>query len=245
MGVTLWRDLDKMSLIEMYLKSGWDILPFRGKQPAVQNVDEWLDRYRSIDRVLDHFDKHPDMNVGMRVRGLTIIDSDCTEIPENFCGADNFFDTLTARTARGHHFYFQHDLVVRTSVKVLDEKTDTRCEGSFVVLPPSIHPSGLKYEWHHLAPVQALPIQVRRVWRENEFRGRGSGTGFLLPHEIPEGMRNETLFRYGRSLRRQGLTAAEIAQELRQANSSRCVPRLSFAEMNRLIKHVWTYSDRR
>jgi hypothetical protein len=244
-GLSLWRDLDKMNMIEMYLKSGWDILPFRDKHPAVKNVDEWLVRHRSIDQVLDHFDKHPDMNVGMRVRGLTVIDSDRTEIPDKFCGAENFCDTLTARTARGYHFYFQRDPVVRTSVKVLDEKTDTRCDGSFVVLPPSIHPTGAVYTWHQLAPVQTLPIQVRRVWRENEFRGRGASTGFLLPHEIPEGMRNDTLFRYGRSLRRQGLTEDEVVQELRHVNSTRCVPRLGFAEIDRLIRHVWTYADRR
>lgn len=243
-GLSLWNDLDRLSLIEMYLKSDWNILPFHNKQPAIRDTDAWLARYKTIERVLEYFHQRPELNVGMRVQGLTIIDLDCQEIPEYFCRARGFMDTLTAKTAKGYHFYFKHDPVVRTSTKTLDEKTDTRCEGSFIVLPPSVHESGFVYSWDNLALVRPLPIELRRMWRGNDFQAQQNRPNLLLSYEIPEGMRNDTLFRFGRSLKKQGMTKEEIAQELNHANHSRCNPNLSFSEMDRLIKHIWTYSDR-
>jgi Bifunctional DNA primase/polymerase, N-terminal/Primase C terminal 1 (PriCT-1) len=242
--LSLWNELDRLSLIELYMKSGWSILPFHNKQPAVENVKAWLARYKSIEQVLAYFDQHPELNVGMKVQGLTVVDLDCQEIPEYFCRAGNFMDTLTAKTGKGYHFYFQRDPVVRTSTKILDKSTDTRCDGSFIVLPSSAHESGFVYSWHNLSPVQALPIQIRRLWRENNFKAQQSDREFILPYAILQGTRNDTLFRFGRSLRKQGLSLEEINCELSHINHTRCNPTLSYPELRRLLHHIWTYPDR-
>lgn len=243
-GLSLWADLDRLNLIEMYLKSGWNVIPFRGKQPAVKSVNAWLDKHQTTYQVIDYFYTHTEMNVGMRVQGLTIIDLDSQAMPDYFFRAGTFTNTLTAKTGNGYHFYFRHDPVVRTSAKTLDQYTDTRCDGSFIVLPPSVHESGSVYSWHNVEQIRALPIEIRRLWRENDFQDEQSGTKFVMPSEIPYGTRNDTLFKHGRSLRKRGMSKAQLGLELHRVNDSRCNPTMSFSEMDRLIEHIWTYRDR-
>lgn len=71
--------------------------------------------------------------------------------------------TLVARTARGWHVYAR-DTSVRTSSPW--KGLDVRAEGSMVVAPPSVHPSGLAYEFvrrhARIAPLSTLPILLER-----------------------------------------------------------------------------------
>lgn len=47
---------------------------------------------------------------------------------------------------------------------------------------------------------------------------------FTLPEIIVEGMRNDTVFRYGASLEGLGIEDAQIERRLREANAQRCIP---------------------
>ena len=50
--------------------------------------------------------------------------------------------TLTAITARGRHFYYSYpqDRSIRSSASKLARKLDTRGDGGYVIVPPSVHP---------------------------------------------------------------------------------------------------------
>jgi hypothetical protein len=203
----------------------------------------WRHRYSTSSSILDYFYSNQHLNVGLVVQGITVIDLDTKEIPDDFSRIE-FDDTLTSETGNGFQFFFQADPIIRTSAKVLSDCIDTRCNGSFVVLPPSIHKSGFQYRWVTCAGLEKLPIPVRRLWQKNYFK-QGEYRTLHLPATIPEGCRNDTLFRYGRTLRRQDMTFAEIELELNQANSFRCDPPLGSLEMCRLIRNVWYLQDRR
>lgn len=64
------------------------------------------------------------------------------------------------------------------------------------------------------------------------------GTNFELPGIIPEGMRNNTIFRYGISLKKGGAAPGEIEQRLTEANESRCIPPMDRQEMGNIIRSV-------
>lgn len=71
------------------------------------------------------------------------------------------------------------------------------------------------------------------------------GTNFELPGIIPEGMRNNTIFRYGISLKNGGAAPDEIEQRLTEANESRCIPPMDRQEMGGIIRSVCsTWSGR-
>lgn len=66
------------------------------------------------------------------------------------------------------------------------------------------------------------------------------GVGFELPEVVPEGGRNDTLFRYGRSLRAKGADDAEVLDCLIEANAERCAPPLPESEVQTTARSVCT-----
>jgi hypothetical protein len=57
--------------------------------------------------------------------------------------------TLAQRTARGWQMFFRWPAVgvIRNSARRLAPGLDVRGEGGYVLVPPSVHPSGVRYEW--------------------------------------------------------------------------------------------------
>jgi predicted P-loop ATPase len=68
-------------------------------------------------------------------------------------------ETLAARTGSGGlHLYFEHPgFPIRNSAGVLGPGIDVRGDGGYVVLPPSPHRSGGRYEWAAQVPIAPLP----------------------------------------------------------------------------------------
>lgn len=76
----------------------------------------------------------------------------------------NLADTLAVATSKGGgHLYFSWPVnaVVRNVVKVLPG-IDVRGEGGYVIVPPSIHPCGMRYEW--LGGRESQPIIAAPDW---------------------------------------------------------------------------------
>lgn len=238
-----WQGLSRDELIECYLKSEWEILPFapRSKRPIKGFSPNWW-RLLAAVKKFDYFYDNPNLNVGLSICShLTVIDIDAKS---NFWIQNKFFqNTLTASTANGFHFYFRKDSVITTSTKILPD-IDTKCEASYVLLPPSIHPTGESYKWLNIATPQILPIEFRRQWRQLKFEKRSSTDFFSLSAKIPQGERNEKLWRYGRSLKAKGKNIHEIELELKNYNRSNCLPPLSAKEVKNLIKNVCSRTNR-
>jgi hypothetical protein len=69
---------------------------------------------------------------------------------------------------------------------------------------------------------------------------------FVLPDRIPahDPGRNETLWRYGRSLRAKGWKLARILSELERVNAERCAPPLDVSELADIAHNVFTETHR-
>lgn len=117
---------------------------------------------------------------------------------------------------------------------------DTRCKSNYVVLPPSINQSNESYRWETISLPNNLPIEFRREWREREFENRKQTGNFKLPNVIEEGTRNDTLWRYGRSLKCKDKNFHEIETILIDCNHTNCSPPLSTMEMESLMENVWS-----
>jgi hypothetical protein len=239
-----WRTLDRNSQIECYLKSDWNIVPFEPKQKQPHegfSTREW--QGTSAEEKMDFFFKNQSLNVGLVVCSHTVVvDVDTKE--NEWITQESFKNTLTVSTPQGFHFYFRNDALVTTSVKTVPN-IDIRGAGNYVVLPPSIHPSGEPYTWENIAKPSLLPIEFRREWRERDFKRLKLISHQELLAKILKGMRNDSLWSYGRSLRCKGKNFNEIEIELLQINDERCVPKLSSFEVKKLAAHVWTHRDKR
>lgn len=137
---------------------------------------------------------------------------------------------------------------MRTTSGALGAGLDTRGDGGYIIAPGSLHVSGRYYEWEKgkspgyiaFAPLPAwlLALLEGAYTRQvSAWVGDGSGEG----QPIPEGERNDALFKLGCSLRGQGFSAGEIVATLLDVNGQRCLPPLPEAEVQRIVQSVVQY----
>jgi putative DNA primase/helicase len=98
----------------------------------------------------------PLANLGMPIgstSGLVVIDVDVRhqgveslKVLEQKIGA--LPPTLVSLTGGGFHYFYKYPgVAVKSGVAVLGPGIDVRGDGGYVVVPPSLHASGKRYEW--------------------------------------------------------------------------------------------------
>lgn len=108
----------------------------------------------------------PDANVGLSAGAgcATILDIDGDDGNDSIeMMADGLLPvTPTVRTANGRHLYFQYIPEARNRVR-LAPGLDLRSDGGYVVAPPSVHHSGVLYEWTYgpETPIATMPEWLR------------------------------------------------------------------------------------
>lgn len=124
---------------------------------------------------------------------------------------------------------------------------DTRLSGNFAVLPPSVHPSGRRYQWGPdrdpgtLPPISA-PAPILDYMKGDRGSGSASdqdkgGKALKAGEKISEGGRTAALVSYiGGLVERGGNLTGEEARRLVEAmNAEQCEPPLTAAELQREV----------
>lgn len=150
---------DVLSAALSYSRFGWSLIPITGdKKPAVK----WKTFQTACADELqlhDWFDGRDDLGLavvlGQVSGGLTCRDFDKAAAYDAWQAVNpDLAKTLpTVRTKRGFHIYFRSDL---DRTQKFDDG-ELRSGGSYVVLPPSRHPSGHQYCWLH-EPSSNIPV---------------------------------------------------------------------------------------
>jgi len=186
------------------------------------------------------------------ISGLVVVDVDGPEGQEAFTAlcAGELPNTPTVKTGKGLHLHFKHPGILVSNRTNLLPKVDIRGDGGSAVLPPSIHENGTKYEWLvspdevPLAPLPewVLSLPVTPITSSGLFGGSSAVVQYS-GRPIPEGCRNDSLYRFTRSLRHR-MSEGDVRAAVHAANQEWCRPPLSHGEVNRIVDHALTQPDR-
>ena len=233
--------------------TGWGVLPLHtpvdgvcdcrkpdcsspGKHPRTKNG--LSDATTDADQIRKWWGMWPQANIGAVVPdGYVVVDVDVADLATVFA-ADELPPTATARTGRGSHHIYRTRMPVRPKVGVRAH-VDLRGRGSYIVVPPSLHVRDLRYEW--VVPIEK-GIADAPAWLVEAARSpRAAGDRPNESDSILEGRRNATLTSLAGSMRRRGMTPAEIEAALLAVNVGRCSPPLPDGEVRAIAASVGRY----
>jgi hypothetical protein len=235
-----------------YARRGFSLLPVGpDKKPLV----EWAP-YQTEPAHMDQVElwwgsEWPTAGIGLvtgAVSGFVVLDADGPDAEAALTELAGAIRTWRAKTARGQHVFFRHPgggarIGNRAGLR---PKLDVRGDGGYVVLPPSRHPTGVRYTWitgPDEAPLASLPPGLLAVLTTppatNGAAGAHDGDGV-----VGEGRRNERLYRLGRSFVANRMSPSAIENALLEENRTHCQPPLPEAEVRQIASHVVKQPDR-
>lgn len=155
---------------------------------------------------------------------------------------DSWTGTLRVKTAHGWHLYFKcpENVLIRSTVKKLADGLDIRGKGGAAMIPPSIHPDDIAYQWVNAdAPIVDAPSWLLEMIDRLSF---SQTDAIAEPLPIIKGARNSTLASLAGTMRRRGISPATIEDALIKENALRCTPPLPEAEVREIAKSISRYS---
>ena len=153
-----------------YVRHGWSVIPLqpRGKRPHFpllpiklddtghpkRTWDPYQARLPTEDEVITWWELCPDANIGIvtgEISGIVVLDLDGLEVAQH----REIPTTPISLTGNGMHIFFRHPSGQVHSFR--RPGMDLKADGGYVVAPPSIHPSGRRYQWQLGPFIEPIP----------------------------------------------------------------------------------------
>jgi bifunctional DNA primase/polymerase-like protein/AAA domain-containing protein/primase-like protein len=225
-----------------YAARGWFVFPLKPRTKEPVTAHGFKDATTDADQIARWWTETPDANVALHPgpSRVVVIDVDGRDGRVAAVPLGLFSEpTLAVLTGRpgGVHLYYRHP-GFPVSNRPLAPHVDVRADEGYVVLPPSVHPSGAIYRWDK-ERILDLPPQVVALLKNGSTR-RAAPLAAGAP--IPEGQRNTVLTSLAGSMRRRGMEAPEITAALSAVNAGRCRPPLKDEEIEAIAVSVARYA---
>ncbi len=185
--------------------------------------------------------KWPDANWGLATgagSGIFVLDVDGAKGRESLIGRELPDGPIvgTGRDDGGQHHYFRNRPGLRNRA-AMAPGLDTRGEGGYVLIPPSVHKTGALYEWLSPFTRDALPDTPEWLYEEAKTKAaRGYNLSALNP-----GSRNMDLASFAGKMRHDGASPAAIANTVHFINDEQSDP-LPDAEVDAIAASIGKYA---
>ena len=230
-------------LVNEYIDSGWSILPVKPdeKRPYMTNWLQYTRTRPGKQLVSNWFNNLTGAGVGLvtgKISGVVVLDV------EHWCPTPvdellkKYPTNMIARSGGGgvHLFYSYPQNVGKISNRVgIFDGADLRADGGFLVLPPTMHPSGNRYEWIKRGIPGAFPM----AFLDLESRSPTSNEGWITEalRGVSEGGRNDTCARLAGYFFKKGLNS-DIVEALLMEWNEKNDPPLPVSEVRTTIKSI-------
>lgn len=181
-------DLSSTELLDAALGYAAKNLPVfpcnqQNKRPLVPNGLN--DASTDQDTVRGWWERWPDAMIGMPTGARTGFWALDVDDPEAFeACAIKSPATRRCNTGKGYHLLFKYDPAREIRNSQRHPKTgwpfpglpgcEVRGEGGYVIVPPSLHPNGRRYQWHDGSLVVAAPPALLAIVRKQQPQGQKS-----------------------------------------------------------------------
>ncbi len=246
-----------MSNLESALKlaaAGYRIVPAKGKRPF---FEDWPEKATTdAAQIRKWWAGSPSYNPAIATgKGLLVLDVDGSEGRASLQQLEEQHGKLPlTRTVitggGGLHYYFRTEKAFKNKVRFAPG-LDIRTDGGCAIASGGLHESGNRYAWKEgcspdeieEAPLPEWLGNVILTGQEKQRPWTKKAEGGTLPEIIPEGQRNDALYKHGCFLRgKRGYTMKQIEAELRRVNEERCSPPLDDSEIETIIGSVDKYA---
>lgn len=226
-----------------YVDSGWSVLPVRPeeKRPYMTNWLQYTKTRATKDMVDNWLRSLSGAGIGAvtgRISNMVVLDVEhnCPYKIEDLL--DKYPTQMVARSGSGgYHLYYQYPTnVTSVSNRVrIFEGADLRADGGFIVLPPTRHQNGNRYEWVKRGPLGAFPMALLDLRSESTSSGEGWITEVL--RGVSEGGRNDTCARLAGYFFKKGMNY-DIVEALLLDWNERNDPPLPVREVRTTIRSI-------
>ena len=129
-----------------------------------------LDATTDIEVVTAWWSDGPDLNIGMAtgtVSGVFVLDVDGQEGKSSLSALEKLGPlppSVTSNTGKGKHILFRMPAMpIGNSAGRLGTGLDVRGDGGYVIVPPSVHPSGAVYQWGNVRELAEIAAMAARA----------------------------------------------------------------------------------
>lgn len=141
-----------------YAARGWHVLPCKPQGKTPLTAHGLKDATTDPEQIRAWWTRWPDANIAITtgtISGLVVVDVDADKDGETTLELLEAVHGPLPETVRaitggdGWHHLYQHpgDEDLRNTAGKLGAGIDTRGDGGYIVVPPSVHSSGQRYEW--------------------------------------------------------------------------------------------------
>ncbi len=245
-----------------FVARGWPVIPLVDKLPAVQ-WKEYQSRYPTKDECDAWFvqEKCGPTGIGIvtgRLSWLVVVDCDTRQDAEFWLAEHGSSPLVVESGGGGLHFYYVLPAgePIRNRQRIAGRAIDIRGEGGYITAPPSLHPSGRRYEWQAYDACARLPVfdtawlaaahQERSMSHTTASARARDAVRYI--HKIVavagEGGHNAT-FRAACKLRDAGVSPDEALAILAQWNETNASPPWSAQELAHKIRTAFQAANSR
>ena len=230
-------------LLNEYMDSGWSVLPVKPdeKRPYMTNWLQYTRTRPGKQLVNNWFNNLSGAGIGLvtgKISGVVVLDIEswCPTPVEELL--KKYPTNMVARSGGGgvHLFYSYPQNVSKITNRVgIFEGADLRADGGFLVLPPTVHPSGNRYEWIKRGIPGAFPMAFLDIEARSPSQNEGWITEAL--RGVSEGGRNDTCARLAGYFFKKGLNS-DIVEALLMEWNEKNDPPLPVSEVRTTIKSI-------
>lgn len=229
-----------------YISRGLKVFPVKpDKKPLTPHGLK--DATQIKERVREYWTRWPDAGIALVTDGLIVLDFDIKSGGlESKTAMEKRYGILpTTRTHRtgggGEHWIYRNpngDGIKNTVSFGGFRGVDLRADGGYIVVPPSPHQSGKRYEVIDTKEIATAPDWLLDLSTMKKTRPRQTTSQSQI---IPEGERNARLASLAGTMRRRGMTQEAIEAALLEVNRQQCSPPLPDSEVIGIAQSITRY----